>query len=402
MAFQKADKRAARRFRSLRLAVLVALLAISTALGILHQYSTTIRPVSVDALDPFGGIESALTLVTSGQMVEKIAWSSFVLLFATILVAVLFRRVFCGKICAFGALQELFARLGRKLFRRRFTVPSWIDRPARYLKYVALAVIVVMTAVTGTLFIRPYDPWAAYHHILSSELISGFIVGLILLVLSLVGSLFYDRFFCKYLCPMGGFLGLINRIGLYRVKRNNDTCTHCMACNKACPVNVLVESVAQVQSSECINCNLCVAACPVENTLYVAAAWSKPVDSSVEPTRRRTGRISPTAMLAVSVLVFAAVIGITTAVGGVDWTVKSLAKNVAEKNALVPADIKGTDTFAQVSALSGIPKEEFVREFKLSESAFDGPIKDAAHAPNSGFDTETVRDFVAARIGKTE
>jgi polyferredoxin len=41
-------------------------------------------------------------------MVAKIAWSSFILLFATIATALVFRRVFCGKVCAFGGLQELF------------------------------------------------------------------------------------------------------------------------------------------------------------------------------------------------------------------------------------------------------------------------------------------------------
>lgn len=407
----------AKRFRATRLALLVVLLALSTALGILHQYAATARPVGVDALDPFGGIESAITLATTGALVEKIGWTSFVLLGATLLVAVLFRRAFCGKICAFGALQELFGKLGRKLFKRRFTVPARIDRPARYLKYLALAAIVILTAATGELVIRPYDPWAAYHHLFSAELISGFLVGLIVLVLSVAGSLFYDRFFCKYLCPMGAFLGLINRIGLYRVARNNDTCTHCMACDKACPVNLRVESVAQVQSSECINCNLCVAACPVENTLVVAAPWQRsavlaysapapqPEATAVEgstpvPAARGIRGISPGLVMWTSVLIFAAVIGVTTLSGGVDWTVKSLQRNVEEKAALDPADIKGTDTFKQVADLSGIPKEEFVRRFGLTEEAFAAPIKESAHGAGATFDTATVRDFVAERMGK--
>ncbi|WP_455383563.1 4Fe-4S binding protein, partial [Salinispira pacifica] len=204
----KSDRKAQRKFRALRLAVLILMLALSTALGILHQASPSMRPVGVDALDPFGGIESAISLATTGELVEKIAWTSFVLLGATILAAVLFRRVFCGKICAFGTLQELFGKLGRKIFRRRFAVPARIDRPARYLKYLVLLFVVAGTVVTGELFIRPYDPWAAYHHVFSAELLTGFVVGLIILVVSVVGSLFYDRFFCKYLCPMGAFLGL--------------------------------------------------------------------------------------------------------------------------------------------------------------------------------------------------
>jgi polyferredoxin len=195
MTGEKSDKRAQRVFRGVRLGFLVFFLVLATAAGILHQFAPVTKPVGVDALCPFGGIEAAFTLALTGSLLAKIAWSSFILLAATIVVALVFRRVFCGKICAFGALQELFGRLGKAVFRKSFTVPAAIDKPARYLKYLTLAGIVILSAVTGQLIIRPYDPWAAWNHLLSVELISGFLVGLIVLVVSLVGSLLYDRFF---------------------------------------------------------------------------------------------------------------------------------------------------------------------------------------------------------------
>lgn len=249
-----------------------------------------------------------------------------------------------------------------------------------------LALVVIATAITGELFIRPFDPWAAFHHILSAELISGFLVGLIILVVSLVGSFVYDRFFCKYLCPMGAFLGLINRIGIYRIRRNNDSCTHCMACNRACPTDVRVESMDQVQSAECINCNLCVAACPVADTLVIAAPRAKK-------------RIPPLAVTIATAAVFAAAVGASSVIGAVEWSIKPLEKVVDAGKALDPADIKGTDTFAEVSRLSGIPKEEFIAEFKLTDKDFVSPIRDVAHAEGAAFDTQAVRDFVASRIG---
>ena len=386
MAYEKSDKKSQKLFRILRLVFLGFFLIASTLLGILHQYSTAMRPVSVDALDPFGGIESALTLIATGKMLEKIAWSSFILLFATILAALVFRRVFCGKVCAFGALQELFARLGKGMFGKHFEVPRIIDRPARYLKYVTLAAIVVLSVATGTLFIRPYDPWAAFHHIASSELLSGFLIGLILLIVSLVGSLFYNRFFCKYLCPMGGFLGLINRLGWFRVKRNDPTCIHCYVCDKVCPVNIPVESLSQVQSYECINCNLCVNACPVKDTLFIGG-----------PKR---GNVSSLAVLVLTLVIFIGVVGITTATGGFEWKVKSLTETVKESGAVDPEEIKGTNTFKEVSDLTKIPKEEFLERFKVSAEDFEKPIRDVAHREGSGFDTQAVRDFVKEKLGK--
>jgi hypothetical protein len=90
----KSDRRAQRAFRSIRLAFLVLFLVASTVLGLLHLFSPDTKPVGVDALDPFGGIESAFTLIATGSMLSKIAWSSFILLFATLATAIVFRRVF--------------------------------------------------------------------------------------------------------------------------------------------------------------------------------------------------------------------------------------------------------------------------------------------------------------------
>ena len=106
--------------RSIRFLVLIIVLAISTLLGILHQVLLTQPPVSVDALCPFGALESAYTLTAAKTMLNKIATSSFLLLIATLLVAILFRRVFCGLICPFGTLQELFGRIGKKIFRKKY------------------------------------------------------------------------------------------------------------------------------------------------------------------------------------------------------------------------------------------------------------------------------------------
>ena len=97
---------------------------------------------------------------------------------------------------------------------------------------------------------------------------------------------------------MGAFLGFINRIGIFKVKRNDNTCIHCNACDRACPVDIEVEKVDQVQSSECINCNLCVDACPVPDTLFVEGP--------------KKIRIKPKKIMLVTILLFVAVISVAS------------------------------------------------------------------------------------------
>jgi polyferredoxin len=383
---QKSDKRLQKKSRIIRLLVLITVLVISTTLGLMHQYSKGWVPAGVDAFCPFGGIESAFSLIFTSSMLKRIAWSSFTLLFVTILIAVLFRRSFCGLICPLGTLQELFGMLGKKVFGRRFHINPFIDRPARYVKYAVFVVFVTLTYIMGKLVIRPYDPWATYHHLASPDLFTEFSIGFAVLILTCFGSLFTDRLFCRYACPMGAFLGFINRIGIFRVKRNNSTCIHCNACDRTCPVDIEVEKVDQVQSSECINCNLCVDACPVQDTLYVEGP--------------KKIRIEPKKIVLVTVLLFVAVISVASFTGGFEWKVKSIAEHVEESGSFNPDDILGRDTFRAVSEASGVPKSVLMKRFIITDEEFEGPIKEAVFREDSGFDTEDVREFIRERMKK--
>jgi polyferredoxin len=291
MLNQKANREFQKKFRSIRFLILIIILAISTFLGILHQVLLIRPPVSVDALCPFGAIESVYTLIATKTVLNKVATSSFLLLIATLLIAIIFRRVFCGLICPLGTLQELFGRIGMKIFRKKLIIPMPIDRLLRYLKYLGLGLIVFFSAYTGSLVQRSYDPWVAYHHLSSSDLFSEFSIGFLILLLSLAGSLLYDRFFCKYLCPMGAFLALINKLGFFRIERNERTCIKCQACDRICPVNIEVSKEKIVHSPECINCNECVTTCPVPNTLIIT-------------NRKRTRFFSPLVVLGLTILLF--------------------------------------------------------------------------------------------------
>ncbi|HEX2934884.1 MAG TPA: 4Fe-4S binding protein [Bacteroidales bacterium] len=263
----------------LRKIVLIVLLLYITYEAYMHQILGGEKAASVHALCPFGALESLYTLLFTGGFIKKIYSGTVILLVLTIVLAILFRRSFCGLLCPFGALQELFAGLGRKIFGKRFTVPIGIDKPLRYLKYVILLLTIVMAWYYGTLWMAPFDPYSAYSHITA---FSGSIqedplaiVGFILLAVTVLGSFVYDRFFCKYLCPAGALYGIIGKISPTKIERNDSLCTHCKMCNKACPVNISVEKAGKITSAECISCNECVLACPKKGALEVKTAGKK-------------------------------------------------------------------------------------------------------------------------------
>ncbi|MBC7765831.1 MAG: 4Fe-4S binding protein [Hyphomonadaceae bacterium] len=228
---------------------------------------------SIHALCPFGGLESLYTFFGSGTFIAKIYAGTLILFAITLVLAIVFRRSFCGLICPFGALQEFFAKLGKKLFGKRFVIPKKMDKPFRFLKYVILFITVFYAWKTAGLWMAPYDPWSAYAHLpegLGSVWESS-AAGLIILVITIVGSMLYDRFFCKYLCPMGALYGIIGKISPYRVVRNEDKCVNCGLCTKNCPVNIDVQHTNEVKTAECLNCQTCVLNCPKAGALEMKA-----------------------------------------------------------------------------------------------------------------------------------
>lgn len=384
--YVRADAPRQKRSRALRWWGLLAGLGAITVVGAVHQ-SGGLSIVGVDALCPFGGIETMWSLATSATLVKQIAVSSLILLGTVVVLALLFRRAFCGQVCPLGALQELAGRLGGSLRRgrKRPMTPPSIDRWARYLKYAVLAFFTIWTWQAASLVIRPYDPWVAWMHLTSAEVLTSFGIGLGVLVVSLVGSAVYERFFCKYLCPMGAALGLISRLSAFKVRRDATACIDCGACDKACPMNLTISTVETVNAADCINCNQCVTACPVADTLVVA-------------TKHRARVISPTAMWIATLAIVATLVGATSVAGYFQWTIPTLSETVRQSGGTVDvASIKGSMTFDEIGEATGISPDVFKKQWNVSESDMLLPIKEIAS--KYGFDVHTdVRAFVQAQI----
>lgn len=379
---EKAPLQPRKRARTIRWTILALVLGGVTTLGILHQYGGVTKPVGVDALCPFGGLETLGSLLGGGGLIKRVALSSVLLLVAAVVTALVFRRAFCGRICPLGYLQELFGGLGNRIFGRRFIMPETLDRPARYLKYVVLALILYFTWRTGDMVIRSYDPWVAYNHLTSAELFTENAIALGVLVVVLLGSLFFDRFYCKYACPMGAFLGLISRFSVFKVRRDAEACIDCKLCDRACPVNVQVSTIESMASAECIDCGECVAACPAAGALG---------------TRTRSGRtLAPVQAALLTVALFGLLVAIASASGAFAWTVPTLTQSVAETGAedFDLELIKGSTVLADVAEATGIPAAVFTRVYGVPESEQTRPLKELKDV--YGCSPGEVRAFVAA------
>jgi polyferredoxin len=251
--------------------VLVALIAVNHNLVESGRGIPLLASASLHAVCPFGGVVSIYQFLTVGTFVQKIHQSAFVLMAIGFLLAVLFGPVFCGWICPLGTIQEVVSRFGRKFFRRRFNhfVPPRLDKMLRYLRYVVLAWVLYMTAVTGKLVFAEYDPYFALFNFWTSEVS---MIGVAILVATLSLSFFVERPWCKYACPYGAVLGLTNLFRVFGIRRNASTCKADGACSILCPMNIPVDSQTVVRDHQCISCLECTseAVCPVARTVQFA------------------------------------------------------------------------------------------------------------------------------------
>jgi len=256
--------------------MLIALIAVNHNLAESGGGIPVLSNASLHALCPFGGVVSIYQFATVGTFVQKIHESAFVLMVIGFVLAILFGPVFCGWVCPLGTVQEWVSKWGRKLFRRRFNhfVPTRVDNLLRYARYLVLAWVLYVTAVSGKLIFADYDPYFALFNFWSGEVAW---TALAILGLTLGLSLFVERPWCKYACPYGAVLGLSNLLRVFKIQRAESTCKADGACSNLRPMNIPVDSVTTVRDHQCISCLECTseAVCPVAQTVIFSTGGVK-------------------------------------------------------------------------------------------------------------------------------
>ncbi len=250
------------------------ILGIVLFLTISHLRFGIEKAAPIDAYCPFGAVEGFFTYITTGQYLQRIYTSSFVLMGIVFLLTLVFGRVFCSFLCPLGAIQEWIRALGRKIgIKKDLELPVWLDKYARYLKYIILAVIVYFSYKAGDLVFRAYDPFNALMHL--GEEFDAKVAGYSILGILLVVSLFSKNIWCRYFCPFGAMLGIIRKISPFKIKRNESSCIGCGKCDKVCPAGLNISNVKEVNSADCISCLGCVKNCP--NSSLKATTFGKEI-----------------------------------------------------------------------------------------------------------------------------
>jgi NosR/NirI family transcriptional regulator, nitrous oxide reductase regulator len=192
-------------------------------------------------------IVNVFGVLGAGLPVFRYALGWYLLAIVGVVSTVLWGRVYCGRLCAFGALTQLLDRLVPA--RLQVKIPLRIERRASLIKYVILVGAVAYFLITKNPLIYPYiEPFWLFGLHGTPVLWAG-------LAALLLGSIFVRNLYCRFLCPLGAALGVMSQVTtVFRIKRWRE-CSTCRICQKACEWGAI--EGPRIIRSECVRCDDC-------------------------------------------------------------------------------------------------------------------------------------------------
>jgi polyferredoxin len=164
----------------------------------------------------------------------------------TVITTIIWGRVYCGRICAFGALTQLIDAIVPSRFQ--FTIPPALERRASLIKYGILFGAVAYYLVTRQIsFYRYIEPCWIFSFEATTMLWAG--LGVLL-----IASIFVRNLYCRFLCPLGAALGLLSSLSVLRIKRWSE-CSTCQLCENKCEWGAIRER--KIVMTECVRCDEC-------------------------------------------------------------------------------------------------------------------------------------------------
>lgn len=269
------------------------------------------------ALDPLLSISTALA---SRTLIWSLALGGIVLL-----IGVIFSRWFCGYICPFGTLIDLFDwAIGKRITQLNMKRNGWWA----YLRYYILLGVII-AALFGVLLSGLF---AAIPVLTRGMLFSlaplqigllkgwyrvppaniAYYISLALFLIALLFGLLRRRFWCSYVCPTGALFSIMS---FFRVteRRVEPTCIGCSKCVGVCPFDA-IRSDFTTRTANCAFCQTCGGVCPTGSIQFVGR-WSAVEQKPEDKQMPKDVSISRRGFFAGTLVALATVAGMRTVFG---------------------------------------------------------------------------------------
>ncbi len=184
-------------------------------------------------------------------------------------------RVFCSWVCPVNIVTDAAFWLRTQLGLRGGT------RFSRHVRYWMLGMVLLVSAITGSLAYELINPVSMLHR--------GLFYGMGLGWFVIAGVFLFDLFvtkrgWCTHICPMGAFYGLLGKLSPVRVRADaREKCDDCAECYVVCPESQIIKPVLKgektgippvILAGECTNCGRCIDVC-AENVFEFGSRFKK-------------------------------------------------------------------------------------------------------------------------------
>lgn len=171
----------------------------------------------------------------------------------SLLLALLFGRIYCGWICPMNTIMIPTEWLSKKLNLQSKDTPKWLKSG-----FIPLAMLIILVLTMSLL-----------------QKLIGIQIPILLyvLLLSVVVTLRYKpEVFHNNICPFGPLQSLTGRFTRLTEKVNYDKCIGCKLCETVCPSKAVIVSEqdkkAKINPSLCYQCFNCQLICPKDAINY--------------------------------------------------------------------------------------------------------------------------------------
>ena len=225
---------------------------------------------------PMGTVKDAIALFASSGVVfppRAIALTIFLIL------VVVANKFICTWGCQLGTLQDFVFRLNRDSKDRKGIFkqfkPSF--RLSNTIRLVFFGIFVLVALLLKVDMIESIDPFKIFNPG-KVALGGGVSIGALA-----VASLFIYRPWCHFFCPFGLVGWIVEKVSLFKIKVNYETCIACEACSRVCPSTVM-EAILKRERviPDCFSCATCIESCPTHSISFDSGKRGKPPEGKFE------------------------------------------------------------------------------------------------------------------------
>lgn len=253
-------------------------------------------------LDFTGSVHAWLGWIAKIQFLPAVLALNVGIVVSLLLLTLLLGRVYCSVICPLGVFQDLISWGANLRKKNRFKYSPAVT----WLRYVALALFVILMVAGFASVAALIAPYSAYGRMVSSLLqplyiwgnnllamgaerldsyafysfdvwmksLPLLIISIVTLVVIFVTAWSGGRTWCNTICPVGTVLGVVSRWSLMKPVIDTSKCNGCTLCERNCKASCIHAKEHKIDYSRCVACFDCVDKCS-RGAISYSMTWKK-------------------------------------------------------------------------------------------------------------------------------